>query len=67
MSCTVRSTAITAKPAVVSVNGVVVPRDAIAREVQHHPAPSPAAALEAKQRAHWRCASYCCRKRGELA
>ena len=51
MSCTVRSTAITAKPAVVSVNGVVVPRDAIAREVQHHPAPSPAAGWKEAARA----------------
>ncbi len=44
MSCTVRSAAISAKPAVVSVNDVVVTRDAIAREVQHHAASSPAAA-----------------------
>ena len=51
MSCTVRSAAITAKPAVVSVNGVVVPRDAIAREVQHHPAPSPAAGWKEAARA----------------
>jgi peptidyl-prolyl cis-trans isomerase C len=44
MSCSARTAAITAKPAVVSVNGVVVPRNVIAREVQHHPASSPAAA-----------------------
>ena len=50
MSCTVHSAAITAKPAVVSVNDVVVTRDAIAREVQHHAAPSPAAAW--KEAAH---------------
>ena len=50
MSCAVRSATISAKPAVVSVNGVVVPRDAIAREVQHHAASSPAAA--------WREASH---------
>ena len=51
MSCTVRSAAIAARPAVVSVNGVVVPRDAIAREVQHHPAPNPAAGWKEAARA----------------
>jgi hypothetical protein len=29
------------RPVEVSVNGVVIPRDAIAREVQHHPASKP--------------------------
>lgn len=51
MSCSVRSAAITAKPVVVSVNGVVVPRDAIAREVQQHPAPTPLAAWKEAARA----------------
>lgn len=51
MSCSVRSAAITAKPAIVSVNGVVVPRDAIAREVQQHPAPTPLAAWKEAARA----------------
>ena len=51
MSCSVRSAAITAKPAAVSVNGVVVPRDAIAREVQQHPASSPLAAWKEAARA----------------
>lgn len=51
MSCSIHSTAITARPAVVSVNSVVVPRDAIAREVQHHAAPSPAAAWKEAARA----------------
>ena len=51
MSCTVHSAAITAKPAVVSVNDVVVTRDAIAREVQHHAAPNPAAAWKEAARA----------------
>lgn len=51
MSCSVLSAAITAKPAVVSVNGVVVPRDAIAREVQQHPAPTPLAAWQEAARA----------------
>ena len=44
MSCPVHSAAISAKPMIVSVNGVVVPRDVIAREVQHHRATTPVAA-----------------------
>jgi peptidyl-prolyl cis-trans isomerase C len=51
MSCSVRSAAITAKPMTVSVNGVVVPRDAIAREVQQHPASTPLAAWKDAARA----------------
>jgi peptidyl-prolyl cis-trans isomerase C len=51
MSCSVRSAAITAKPSIVSVNGVVVPRDAIAREVQQHPASTPLAAWKEAARA----------------
>jgi peptidyl-prolyl cis-trans isomerase C len=51
MSCPVRTAAITAKPTIVSVNGVVVPPDAIAREVQQHPAPTPLAAWKAAARA----------------
>jgi peptidyl-prolyl cis-trans isomerase C len=51
MSCSVHSAAITAKPMVVSVNGVVVPRDAIAREVQQHPAPTPLAGWKEAARA----------------
>jgi hypothetical protein len=51
MSCSVHSAAITAKPVVVSVNGVVVPRDAIAREVQQHPAPTPLAGWKEAARA----------------
>lgn len=39
------------KPVVVSVNGVTIPRDAIAREAQHHPAPKPVAALQSAARA----------------
>lgn len=50
-SCSIRSAAITAKPTTVSVNGVVVPRDAIAREVQQHPAPTPLAAWKEAARA----------------
>lgn len=51
MSCSIHSAAITAKPTTVSVNGVAVPRDAIAREVQQHPASSPSAAWKDAARA----------------
>jgi peptidyl-prolyl cis-trans isomerase C len=51
MGCSVRSTAVTARAVAVSVNGVVLPRDAIAREAQHHPAPTPLAAWQAAARA----------------
>lgn len=51
MSCAVRSAAISAKPTVVSVNGVVVSREAIAQEVQQHPAPTPLAAWKEAARA----------------
>lgn len=50
MGCTLRNTDLP-KPAGVSVNGVAIPRDAIAREVQHHPAPSPVAAWRAAAQA----------------
>ena len=50
MSCSARTTAITAKPVVVSVNGVVLPRDLIAREAQQHPAATPVAAWKAAAR-----------------
>ncbi len=36
------------EPEIVSVNGIEIPRDIIAREVQHHPAPK---AIEAWQSA----------------
>ena len=36
-----------AKPAAISVNGVAIPRDAIARETQNHPAAKPLAAWQA--------------------
>jgi peptidyl-prolyl cis-trans isomerase C len=51
MSCSIHSAAITAKPMIVSVNGVVVPRDAIAREVQQHRASTPLAAWKEAARA----------------
>lgn len=41
MSCTVHRLLRDSKPVEVSVNGVVIPRDMIAREVQHHPASKP--------------------------
>jgi peptidyl-prolyl cis-trans isomerase C len=40
-----------AKPPVVSVNGVVIPRDAITREIQNHPAPTPMLAWQEAARA----------------
>jgi hypothetical protein len=41
MSCTVHRLLRDSKPVAVSVNGVVIRRDMIAREVQHHPASKP--------------------------
>jgi peptidyl-prolyl cis-trans isomerase C len=38
-------------PTAVSVNGVTIPRDAIAREAQHHPAPKPVAAWKSAAQA----------------
>ena len=40
-----------AKPVNVSVNGVAIPRDAIVREMQHHPADKPIAAWQQAARA----------------
>src|SRR5690242_21613299 len=39
------------KPKTVSVNGTVIPREIIAREVQNHPAPKPILAWQAAARA----------------
>ena len=39
------------RPATVSVNGVAIARDAIVREMQHHPAPKPIAAWQQAARA----------------
>lgn len=50
MSCALHGTSIP-QPKTVSVNGVVIARDAIAREVQHHPAQSPIEAWRAAARA----------------
>jgi peptidyl-prolyl cis-trans isomerase C len=41
MSCTAHQLLRDSKPVEVSVNGVVIPRDKIAREIQHHPASKP--------------------------
>ena len=51
MDCTIRKILAQAEPSVVSVNGVVIGREAIAREVQHHPAPRPVAAWQEAARA----------------
>ena len=51
MDCTFRKILAQAHPSVVSVNGVVIVREAIAREVQHHPAPKPVAAWQVAARA----------------
>ncbi len=49
-SCAIKPAMPTAK-IVVSVNGVVIPREAIAREIQHHPAATPVAAWKGAARA----------------
>lgn len=41
MTCTVRDTILPRRESVVSVNGIAIPRDLIAREIQNHPAGSP--------------------------
>lgn len=51
MTCTVRTPGTFARPAVIKVNGIAIPRAAISREVQHHPASSPIAAWMAAARA----------------
>ena len=50
MSCSVHSTVLPRSQGV-KVNGVQIPRDAIAREVQHHPARNPAESLKVAARA----------------
>ena len=51
MSCAIQQPSALPKPSVVSVNGVVVARAAIAREAQNHPAPKPILAWQAAARA----------------
>jgi peptidyl-prolyl cis-trans isomerase C len=51
MSCSVHTQFPASKPVTVSVNGVTIPRDAIVREMQHHPAAKPIAAWQDAVRA----------------
>ena len=51
MSCSVHPQFPAGKPVPVSVNGVAIPRDAIVREMQHHPAAKPIAAWQQAARA----------------
>lgn len=51
MTCTVHDTLGVPKPAAISVNGVAIPRDAIARETQNHAAAKPLLAWQAAARA----------------
>jgi len=51
MSCSVHAQLPTGRPVNVSVNGVSIARDAIVREMQHHPAGKPIAAWQQAARA----------------
>lgn len=51
MTCVAHNAINSPKPVTVSVNGIVIQRDAIARETQHHPAPKPIAAWQSAARA----------------
>lgn len=51
MSCSVHAQIPAGRPVPVSVNGVAIPRDAIQREMQHHPAQKPIAAWQQAARA----------------
>ncbi len=51
MSCSVHVQFPAGKPITVSVNGVAIARDAIQREMQHHPAEKPIAAWQQAARA----------------
>ena len=51
MSCSVHTNIPAGKPVPVSVNGVVIARDAIVREMQHHPAKKPIEAWQNAARA----------------
>ena len=46
MSCSIHPQFPAGKPVTVRVNGVAIPRDAIVREMQHHPASKPIAAWQ---------------------
>jgi peptidyl-prolyl cis-trans isomerase C len=51
MTCAIHTEEAFPGPKTVSVNGIVVPREAIARETQHHPADKPIVAWQAAARA----------------
>jgi peptidyl-prolyl cis-trans isomerase C len=51
MTCSIHADLASAPRPLVSVNGVVIPHDAIARETQNHPAQSPVEAWQAAARA----------------
>jgi peptidyl-prolyl cis-trans isomerase C len=51
MSCSVHAQIPAGRPVAVSVNGVAIDRDAIVREMQHHPAEKPIAAWQQAARA----------------
>ncbi|NJO31835.1 MAG: peptidylprolyl isomerase [Rhodospirillales bacterium] len=51
MGCSIKSALAHSTRTIVSVNGVVIAHDAISREAQNHPAPSPMAAWTAAARA----------------
>lgn len=51
MSCSVHASIPAGQPVAVSVNGVVIARDAIQREMQHHPAEKPLTAWQRAARA----------------
>ncbi len=51
MSCSVHTNIPAGKPVPVSVNGITIARDAIVREMQHHPANKPIAAWQHAARA----------------
>jgi peptidyl-prolyl cis-trans isomerase C len=51
MTCSAHAQVPAGRPAAVSVNGVLIAREAIVREMQHHPAPKPIAAWQQAARA----------------
>jgi len=51
MGCSIKGTLAHSTRTIVAVNGVVIPHDAISREAQNHPAPTPIAAWTAAARA----------------
>ena len=51
MSCSLNTVLAEVQRPTVSVNGVVIPHDAVAREVQHHPESTPVRAWQQAARA----------------